>query len=139
MRGNGQDPLFEIWSSGLQPSPRGEHDDDGNPTMNNKNISSYSSDPDARYGAKGKNKIWVGYKRHLSVDMHQGFITKVAVTPANVHDGQGLKHVCPRSGAVVADKAYFGGKTKTQFQAFFEGLVHNIKRLIAINATPIPI
>jgi transposase len=32
-----------------------EKDDDGSPTMNNKNISEYSSDPDARYGAKGNN------------------------------------------------------------------------------------
>ena len=35
-------------------------DDDGKPTMNNKNIENYSSDPDARYGAKSKRDIWVG-------------------------------------------------------------------------------
>ena len=50
--------------------------------MNNKNVSNYSSDPDARYGAKGKNDIWFGYKRHVGVDMHQGLISTVAVTPA---------------------------------------------------------
>lgn len=87
-----------------------EHDDDGNPTMNNKNISSYTSDPDARYGAKGKNDIWLGYKLHLGVDMHQGLISKVALTPANVHDGAALKHVRPSQGAVVADKIYSDGK-----------------------------
>lgn len=93
-----------------------EKDDDGNPTMNNKNVSEYSTDPDARYGAKSKKDIWIGYKRHASVDMGSGFINKVAVTPANVHDGEGLKNVCPQSGAVVADKAYSGGKAKNELK-----------------------
>lgn len=93
-----------------------EKDDDGNPTMNNKNVSEYSADPDARYGAKSKKDIWIGYKRHTSVDMGSGFINKVAVTPANVHDGTGLKHVCPKSGAVVADKAYSGGKASRELK-----------------------
>ena len=85
--------------------------------MNYKNISNYSSDPDARYGAKGKNDIWLGYKRHVGVDMHQGLISKVAVTPANVHDGAALKHVRPDKGAVVADKIYSDGKAKREMQA----------------------
>lgn len=93
-----------------------EKDDNGNPTMNNKNLSDYSTDPDARYGAKSKKNIWIGYKRHASVDMGSGFINKVAVTPANVHDGIGLKHVCPSSGAVVADKAYSGGKASIELK-----------------------
>jgi IS5 family transposase len=93
-----------------------EKDDDGNPTMNNKNVSEYSTDPYARYGAKSKKDIWIGYKRHTSVDMGSGFINKVAVTPANVHDGEGLKHVCPKEGAVVADKAYSQGKAKKELE-----------------------
>ena len=83
-----------------------ETDDDGNPTMNNKNVSKYSPDSEARFGAKGKNKIWLGYKRHLSVDMSNGLINKVDVTPANVSDGAGLEQVCPSQGMVFADKAY---------------------------------
>ncbi len=83
-----------------------EKDDKGNPTMNNKNVSEYSPDPDAKFGAKGKNKIWLGYKKHAGVDMSFGFISKIAVTPANVSDGAGLKEVCPDSGMVFADKAY---------------------------------
>jgi IS5 family transposase len=63
-----------------------ERDDDGNPTMNNKNLEDYSSDPDARFGVKGKNNLWLGFKLHLSVDAHQGLIDQVAVTPGNVHD-----------------------------------------------------
>jgi IS5 family transposase len=93
-----------------------EKDDDGNPTMNNKNVSEYSTDPDARYGAKSQKDIWMGYKRHASVDMGSGFINKVAVTAANVHDGDGLKHVCPETGAVVADKAYSGGKAAKELK-----------------------
>ena len=94
-----------------------QEDDDGNPTMNNKNVSNYSSDSDARYGAKGKNDIWFGYKRHVGVDMHQGLISKVAVTPANTHDGAALKHVRPNQGAVVADKIYCDGKAKAEMSA----------------------
>jgi IS5 family transposase len=168
-------------------------DDDGNPTMNNKNVENYSSDPDARYGAKGKNDIWIGYKRHVGVDMHQGLISKIAVTPANVHDGAALKHVRPSQGAVVADKIYSDGaaskemkarglhsmaikknnvkdknrkkdaffsslrmpyegvfskmpnraryrtKVKVYFQALFEAIVHNVKRLVTIKVEAIPI
>ena len=86
-----------------------ERDDDGNPTMNNRNLQRYSSDPQARFGAKGKNSIWVGYKRHVAVDMRHGLITRVAVIPANVHDGNAFKDVAPSQGAVIADKMYSDG------------------------------
>lgn len=86
-----------------------ERDDDGNPTMNNRNLSEYISDPDARFGVKGKSNIWLGYKRHVGVDAALGLIAKVAVTPANVHDGAALKHVAPAHGAVLADKIYSDG------------------------------
>lgn len=35
-------------------------------------------------------------------------INKVAVTPANTTDAEGMKHVCSKSGMVIADKAYIG-------------------------------
>ena len=38
--------------------------------------------------------------------MGSGLINKIAVTPANVTDQAGLKHVCPDSGMVFADKQY---------------------------------
>ena len=38
--------------------------------------------------------------------MQSGLINKVAVTPANVTDAKGLKHVCPTRGAIYADKGY---------------------------------
>jgi IS5 family transposase len=170
-----------------------ETDDDGNPTMNNKNVSKYLTDPEARFGAKGKNKIWIGYKRHLSVDMSSGLINKVDVTPANVSDGIGLKNICPNGGMVFADKAYcvkaaqeiisengchsgaikknnmkdknkgldgwiskarmpfegvfarmskdcrYKGKDKVLFQAIMQALTFNLKRLLTIEAEPIPI
>jgi len=94
-----------------------ERDDDDNPTMNNKNINNYCSDPEARYGAKGKNKIWCGYKRHASVDMSHGLINKVAVTPANVPDSKGAKHVCPDGGMVFADKAYCEKPAQTSIKS----------------------
>lgn len=83
-----------------------ERDDEDKPTMNNRNVESYTSDPQARYGCKGKNRIWFGYKRHVCVDMSWGFIHSVAITPANVPDSKGLKYVCPNGGMVFGDKAY---------------------------------
>ena len=38
--------------------------------------------------------------------MSSGLINKIAVTPANVTDQEGLKHICPEQGAVFADKQY---------------------------------
>lgn len=110
----------DSWSArdkAIADAQNDQEDDDGNPTMNNKNIVNYSSDPDARYGAKGKNDIWLGYKRHVGVDMHQGLISKVAVTPGNTHDGAALKHVRPSQGAVVADKIYSDGKAKAEMKS----------------------
>lgn len=74
--------------------------------VNNSNIGNFSSDKDARYGNKGKNKYWFGYKRHQCVDAASGLVEKVAVTPANVSDADGLRNVCPVEGMILADKAY---------------------------------
>ena len=38
--------------------------------------------------------------------MSSGLINKIAVTPANVSDQEGLKYICPNSGMVFADKQY---------------------------------
>lgn len=79
---------------------------DGAKALNNGNVENYSADKDARFGCKGKNKFWFGYKKHVGVDMGSGLIKKVAVTPANVPDQDGFKHICPTGGAVSGDKAY---------------------------------
>jgi hypothetical protein len=45
------------------------------------------SDPDMRHGRKSKTKLFVGYKRHISVDADvPGLVTGVEVLPANVHE-----------------------------------------------------
>jgi IS5 family transposase len=79
---------------------------DGEEALNNKNVKKYSADKDARFGCKGKDKFWYGYKKHTSVDMGSGMIRSVAVTPANVPDQQGLRHICPNGGMVFGDKSY---------------------------------
>ena len=38
--------------------------------------------------------------------MQSGLINKIAITPANLTDARGMKHVCPNQGAVYADKGY---------------------------------
>ena len=38
--------------------------------------------------------------------MQSGMINKIAVTPPNINDSKGFKHICPGSGAVYADKGY---------------------------------
>lgn len=79
---------------------------DGEEKLNNENVAKYSADKDARFGCKGKNKFWFGYKKHVSADMGSGLIKKVAITPANVPDQDGFKHVCPDEEMVFGDKAY---------------------------------
>jgi IS5 family transposase len=79
---------------------------EGEEKLNNKNVGNYSADKEARFGCKGKDKFWYGYKAHVSVDMGSGLIKKVAVTPANVPDQDGMNFICPDEGMVVGDKAY---------------------------------
>lgn len=74
--------------------------------LNNEVLPKVAHDKEARLGCKGKNKYWYGYKRHRSCDMQSGLINKVAITPANVIDSKGLKHVCPDGGGIYADKGY---------------------------------
>jgi transposase, IS5 family len=78
----------------------------GEEKLNNQNIEKYSADKDADYGCKGNKDFWYGYKRHVAVCMRNGLITKTAVTKASITDAKGLKHVCPKEGMVIADKAY---------------------------------
>jgi len=80
--------------------------------LNNEVLPKVSNDKQARIGCKGGNKFWYGYKKHVSVDIQSGLINKVAVTPANVTDAKGFKHVCPNSGAVYADKGYCTSRSK---------------------------
>ncbi len=79
---------------------------DGEEALNNSNVGRYAADGDARWGAKSKDKIWFGYKRHHSVDMRFGLIRNVAVTPANVPDFRAVRDVCPPQGMVFMDKGY---------------------------------
>lgn len=80
--------------------------EDGEKKLNNANIEKYAADKDARWGAKGKNKIWFGYKRHHAVDMRFGLIAKVDVTPANIPDFRGIKNIIPKQGMSFLDKGY---------------------------------
>ena len=74
--------------------------------LNNQTLPKVAKDKQARFGCKGNKKFWYGYKEHVSVDTQSGLINKIAITPANVTDAQGLKHVVPRQGAVYGDKGY---------------------------------
>lgn len=78
----------------------------GEDKLNNLNVSKYASDKDARWGAKGKNKIWFGYKRHCSVDMRYGLIDKMTVTPANILDFQVLQNIIGYNHMNFMDKLY---------------------------------
>jgi transposase, IS5 family len=95
-----------LWDERDKAIARGEE------KLNNKNVQNYSADKDARFGAKGKNKIWFGHKRNVCVDMRYGLIEKVVVTPGNVLDFQVMKNVCPRNAMIFADKLYDTKKAK---------------------------
>jgi len=90
---------------------------EGEEALNNKNVENYSADKDARFGCKGKDKFWFGYKKHASVDMGSGLIKDIAVTPANTTDQEGLRHICPDGGMVFADKQYCCKKAQNIMKA----------------------
>jgi transposase, IS5 family len=94
-----------LWEERDQAIQKGEK------TLNNTNVKKYAKDKDARWGAKSKNKIWFGYKRHIAVDMRHGLVKKVSSTPANVPDFKAVKSVCPNEGTVFMDKMYDTKKT----------------------------
>ena len=74
--------------------------------LNNETLPKVAFDKQARIGCKGKKKYWYGYKQHTSVDMQSGLINKIAISPANETDAQGLSRICPNQGAVYGDKGY---------------------------------
>lgn len=78
----------------------------GQAKLNNAIINNYTADKQAKWGAKSKNNIWFGYKRHNAVDMRYGLISKVAVTPANTPDYKAVKNIAPNQGMVFMDKGY---------------------------------
>lgn len=90
---------------------------DGEEKLNNQVVSKYAVDKDARWGAKSKNNIWFGYKRHHTVDMKIGLIDKVCVTPANILDFQVLDEICPKNCMVFADKLYDNKKSDLILEA----------------------
>ncbi len=104
--------VWEARDKAMADKENDQKDKEGKPKMNNTNVEKYSSDPDARFGCKGKNKFWFGYKRHNRVDMKQGLITKVAVTSAEVTDAQAFidEELCPDQGMVFLDKGYEADK-----------------------------
>lgn len=66
-----------------------------------------SPDPDSRDGYKSDNKPFHGYKVHTSLDRESQLLTKVEVTPGNVHDGKAFPKVMDSYACMVtADKAY---------------------------------
>jgi len=79
---------------------------DGEKKLNNKNVTRYAADKDARWGVKGKNKKWFGYKRHVSVDCKSGIILKVSATPANEPDFKEAKHIAGSGKVIFMDKGY---------------------------------
>ncbi len=74
--------------------------------FNNETADQVAADPQARFGAKGRDKFRYGCKEHTGVDMQSALINRVAATPANVTDARGVRHVCADQGAVFGDKGY---------------------------------
>jgi len=102
---------INIWTArdkAIRDKENKERDENGNKKLNNKNVSKYSSDKEAKFGCKGNKNFWFGYKRHNRVDMRQGIITKVEVTDASVPDSKAFveKDLCPERGMVFMDKGY---------------------------------
>ena len=48
--------------------------------------------------------------------MQSGLINKIAITPANVTDARGFKHIRPGQGAVYGDKGYCTKPARTEME-----------------------
>ena len=83
--------------------------------LSNQTVAKVAADPDARLGRKGGTG-WYGYKLHVGADMAHGLIVRVAATPANVEDEKAARHVLPRQGMVLADKAYCVGSAAREIR-----------------------
>ena len=81
---------------------------EGYEKLNNETLPEIAVDPEAKIGAKTRNKFWYGFKKHVAVDCKSGMITAVSVTPANVSDAEGVKAILPKRGAVLGDKGFVG-------------------------------
>lgn len=91
-----------VIESAARPRNTIEPSDDDNPPKK-----TTSKDPDSSWTKKGKN-FHYGYKEHALVEVEQGFVEKLEVTPANVHDGTKVKSLLENQDATefLADKAY---------------------------------
>ncbi len=89
----------------------------GEVALNNKNVENYAADKEARWGAKSKDDIWFGYKKHCNVDMRCGMIDKLTVTAANVIDPKVLEQILAPNTMIFADKLYDTKKTRLILKA----------------------
>jgi len=77
-------------------------------------------DGEARWSAKGRGKLYAGYKEQIAVDADSDIITAVEVTPANVDDSQRLLEMLEeheqttgaKTQAVTADSKYHSGENR---------------------------
>ncbi len=78
-------------------------------------------DGEARWSAKGRGKLYAGYKEQIAVDADSEIITAVQVTPANVDDSEILLEVIDqhqqvtgsKPQAVATDSKYHSGANRT--------------------------
>jgi len=77
-------------------------------------------DPEARWSAKGRGKMYPGYREQIAVDADSDIITAVEVTPANVDDSEMLTAVVEaheqttgsQPQALAADSKYHSGANR---------------------------
>jgi len=77
-------------------------------------------DGEARWSAKGRGKLYAGYKEQIAVDADSDIITAVQVTAANVDDSERLLEVVKeheqttgaKPQALTADSKYHSGENR---------------------------
>jgi len=108
-----------------ETSPQGAAKSSTSPTGNEEETSSeasppritYSDDHDATWIKKGKRPYY-GYKAHVSVDAHDGYVIGGHVTPANRADTTEFERLVdelnlPEGAMVLADKGYASEKNRS--------------------------
>ena len=105
-------------------------------SLNNKTLEKVSSDKDAKFGAKSKDKIWYGYKRHTSVEKKNNMKNKNRDLDSYYTK---LRAPFERVFSKQNKRLRYRGIAKNQFTAFMQAITFNFKRLIVLTASAPPI
>lgn len=81
-----------------------------------------TTDPEMRHGRKSSSRRFDGYKTHTAMETDNNFITKIEVTPGNIHDSEAAAVLVDeqpeerKPDKVLGDMAYGTGQNREEME-----------------------